>query len=122
MAFKIKRVYEAPTLEDGRRVLVDRLWPRGLKKSDAQLTVWMKDIAPSTGLRQWFHHEPTKFTEFKRRYTLELKKNAALPKLRQMGKGDVVTLLYAARDPHVNHAVVLLKVLRGRAAVSPPAR
>jgi uncharacterized protein YeaO (DUF488 family) len=114
MAFKIKRVYAAPAVEDGSRVLVDRLWPRGLKKSSAQLTLWMKDIAPSTGLRQWFHRDPTRFTEFKRRYTLELKKNAALPKLRQLGKGHVVTLLYGARDPQVNHAVVLLQALRGR--------
>jgi uncharacterized protein YeaO (DUF488 family) len=114
MAFKIKRVYEAPAIEDGRRVLVDRLWPRGLKKADARIDLWMKEIAPTPTLRQWFDHDPARFTEFTRRYTLELKKNAALPQLRQMGKADVVTLLYGARDPHVNHAIVLLNVLRRR--------
>jgi uncharacterized protein YeaO (DUF488 family) len=95
-------------------VLVDRLWPRGLKKADAHLTSWMKDVAPSTQLRQWFHHDLLRFAEFKGRYLKELAKNPALPELRKLGRGKVVTLLYGAKDPEVNHAVVLLKALRGR--------
>lgn len=91
---------------------MDRLWPRGLKKADAHITSWMKDIAPSPSLRQWFGHEPDKFAEFKRRYTTELRKNPALSNLRKLGKDQTVTLLYGARDPEVNHAVVLLSLLR----------
>jgi uncharacterized protein YeaO (DUF488 family) len=112
MTFKIKRIYEPPAAADGARVLVDRLWPRGLKKADAHITSWMKDIAPSPSLRQWFGHEPDKFAEFKRRYTTELRKNPALSNLRKLGKDQTVTLLYGARDPEVNHAVVLLSLLR----------
>jgi uncharacterized protein YeaO (DUF488 family) len=119
MAFKIKRVYEAPTGDDGTRVLVDRLWPRGLKKSDAQVSLWMKEIAPTPGLRVWFNHDPLKFPGFKRRYALELARNAALPNLRELGKKNAVTLLYAARDPKVNHATVLLDVLRKRGPQHP---
>jgi uncharacterized protein YeaO (DUF488 family) len=112
MTFKIKRIYDPPAAADGARVLVDRLWPRGLKKADAHITSWMKDIAPSPSLRQWFGHEPDKFAEFKRRYTTELRKNPALSNLRKLGKDQTVTLLYGARDPEVNHAVVLLSLLR----------
>ena len=114
MAFQIKRVYEPASLEDGTRVLIDRLWPRGLKKSDAHLASWLKDIAPSPKLRLWFGHQPERFAEFRRRYTAELGKNPALPELRRLGRGQRVTLLYGARDPEVNHAAVLLSVLRGR--------
>jgi uncharacterized protein YeaO (DUF488 family) len=116
MTFRIKRVYEPASPEDGVRVLVDRLWPRGLKKTDVDLASWMKDVAPSAALRQWFSHEPERFTEFKRRYTAELRNNPALPELRKLGKGQLVTLLYAAHDPQINHAVVLLSVLRGKRA------
>jgi len=116
MTFQIKRVYDPPSPKDGDRILIDRLWPRGLKKTDAQLTSWMKDVAPSAPLRTWFGHEAERFDEFERRYTTELKNNPALPELRKLGKGHLVTLLYAAHDPQINHAVVLLSVLRGKRA------
>jgi uncharacterized protein YeaO (DUF488 family) len=112
MSFKIKRAYEKATADDGQRVLVDRLWPRGLSRANAKLTVWMKEIAPTPDLRKWFDHDPARFVEFKRRYGLELAKNPALSELRSLGKKDVVTLVYGARDPEVNHANVLLDALR----------
>jgi uncharacterized protein YeaO (DUF488 family) len=115
MPFEIKRAYESAHPSDGVRVLVDRLWPRGLKKSDAHLAAWMKDVAPSPKLRVWFGHAPERFAEFRRRYRAELTRNAAVADLRQQGRGRRVTLVYAARDPEVNHAVVLLAALRGRA-------
>jgi uncharacterized protein YeaO (DUF488 family) len=114
MSFKIKRAYEAPQPSDGVRVLVDRLWPRGLKKSDAHLAAWQKDVAPSPKLRVWFGHAPERFAEFRRRYRSELTGNPAVAELRKQGRGKRVTLVYAARDPKVNHAVVLLAALRGR--------
>jgi uncharacterized protein YeaO (DUF488 family) len=116
MAFRIKRVYEDPADDDGTRVLVDRLWPRGLKKSTARIALWMKEIAPSPDLRQWFDHDPAKFAAFSKRYTAELANNPALPELRLLGRSKVVTLLYGAHDPKVNHAVVLLAALRRRAS------
>ena len=112
MTFRIKRVYEAPSSSDGRRILVDRLWPRGLKKTDAALDEWLKDVAPSVALRRWFGHDPERFTEFKRKYKAELNKNPALGQLRQWGRNRRVTLLYAAHNPEVNHAVVLRSVLQ----------
>jgi len=112
MSFKIKRVYEAPSASDGTRVLVDRLWPRGLSKAAARLDLWMKEVAPSPALRKWFGHDPARFTEFKRRYRAELTTNAALEELRKLGGRRRVTLLYGAKDPEVNHAVVLLQALR----------
>ena len=112
MAFQIKRAYEPPSPSDGTRVLVDRLWPRGLRKADAHVALWMMDVAPSPELRVWFHHDPERFTEFRRRYTSELRKNPALAELRKVGKGKPVTLLYAAHDPKVNHALVLKSALR----------
>ena len=116
MAFQIKRVYDPASPKDGTRVLVDRLWPRGLKKSDAHVALWMKDVAPSPGLRTWFHHDPERFAEFRSRYERELKDNPALLELRKLGKGKPVTLLYAAHDPKVNHALVLQSALSGRGA------
>jgi uncharacterized protein YeaO (DUF488 family) len=114
MSFQIKRVYEPASPADGTRVLVDRLWPRGLKKTDAHLAAWLKDIAPSPKLRLWFGHQPERFVEFRRRYTAQLRKSPALAELRKLGRGHQVTLLYGARDPEINHAAVLLSVLRGR--------
>jgi uncharacterized protein YeaO (DUF488 family) len=114
VTFQIKRIYEVASPEDGERVLVDRLWPRGLRKADAHLTLWMKDVAPSPALRTWFGHDPSRFTEFSHRYIKQLAGLPALDDLRQLGKRKKVTLLYAARDPQVNHAAVLLSVLRGR--------
>ena len=112
MTFYIKRVYDKPAKSDGMRILVDRLWPRGVKKIDAKLDRWMKEVAPSQELRKWFGHEPERFAEFKRRYRRELSKEA-LTELRKLGKGRTVTLLYGARDPEMNQAAVLLSLLRG---------
>jgi uncharacterized protein YeaO (DUF488 family) len=114
MAFQIKRIYEPAKTADGARILVDRLWPRGVKKSTARLTLWMKDIAPSPGLRVWFDHRPERFGQFRRRYERELANNPAIAELRKLGRGKPVTLLCAAHDPKINHAVVLQSVLRAR--------
>jgi uncharacterized protein YeaO (DUF488 family) len=112
MTFQIKRVYEPAIAADGTRVLVDRLWPRGIRKADAKWAQWMKDVAPSPDLRRWFDHQPERFAEFTHRYKRELRGTAALEQLRKLGQKNVVTLLYAAHDPHINHAAVLLSVLR----------
>jgi uncharacterized protein YeaO (DUF488 family) len=116
MSFQLKRVYDAPAASDGTRILVDRLWPRGLKKTDGQLDGWMKEVAPSPDLRVWFDHQAERFDEFARRYKEEIASNAAVGALRTLGARKRVTLLYGARDPKVNHAVVLLSVLRGSPA------
>jgi uncharacterized protein YeaO (DUF488 family) len=112
MTFEIKRVYEPTAPSDGLRVLVDRLWPRGVSKAKAHLDEWMKDIAPSPRLRQWFGHRPERFAEFKKRYVRELADNPDVADLRSLGRRAHVTLLYGARDPQVNHAVVLQSVLK----------
>ena len=114
MAFRIKRVYDPPAPADGARILVDRLWPRGLKKAEAKLDRWMKEVAPSAALRTWFGHEPARFAEFRKRYAAEMAGSPALAELRKLGRGRVVTLLYGARDPQQNQAVVLLDLLRRR--------
>lgn len=110
---RIKRVYEAPEGSDGKRILVDRLWPRGLKKEDAALDGWDKDVAPSPALRKWFGHDPDRWTEFQRRYEAELKHDpqAAKALLEQYGKKRF-TLLYAAHDEEHNHALVLARFLK----------
>jgi len=108
----IKRAYDPPSPQDGSRILVDRLWPRGLSKKKLALDGWIKDVAPSPALRKWFGHEPERFTEFAKRYRAELKGNAALDELRSL-KGKI-TLVYGAKDPRINHAVVLAKVLKRR--------
>jgi uncharacterized protein YeaO (DUF488 family) len=111
--FQIKRVYDPPATADGARVLVDRLWPRGLRKEDAKLTLWAKDAAPSPTLRQWFGHRPDHWDKFQDRYRAELAANAAaLAPLYELKKGGRVTLLYGARDPEFNHARVLAEYLR----------
>ncbi|MGB6448792.1 MAG: DUF488 domain-containing protein [Xanthobacteraceae bacterium] len=112
MTFQIKRVYEPAKPSDGIRVLVDRLWPRGVKKATAHLDYWMKDVAPSPRLRLWFGHRRERFAEFGKRYKKELNGNAELAELRNLGRGALITLLYGARDPQVNHALVLQSVLR----------
>ena len=110
---KLKRVYEPPEENDGIRILVDRLWPRGLSKEKAQVDLWLKEIAPSTELRKWFAHDPEKWSEFKKRYTSELKENKeAVSVLKQEMKKDTVTLLYGAKDKEHNDAVVLLAFLK----------
>jgi uncharacterized protein YeaO (DUF488 family) len=112
MSFRIKRIYETALPTDGLRVLVDRLWPRGVAKVDAHLDQWMKEVAPSPALRTWFAHDPERFAEFGRRYRAELKDNAAVAVLRKLGSRKRVTLLYAAHDPEVNHALVLCAWLK----------
>lgn len=111
----LKRVYETPSPQDGLRVLVDRLWPRGLTKERAAVDMWAKEIAPSTELRKWFGHDPDKWKQFQTRYRSELRKNkAVLAELkRQIGR-KTVTLVYGARDQEHNEAVVLQKMLAGR--------
>ncbi len=105
---QIKRVYETATGNDGYRVLVDRLWPRGMTKEKAAVDLWLKEVAPSTELRQWFNHDPVRFEEFKLRYLEELGHNPAMARLTGIVKDyPTVTLVYAAKDPAVNHAVVL---------------
>src|SRR3569833_87129 len=111
MTFRIKRIYEPSSSTDGTRVLVDRLWPRGVKKANAHIDAWMKDVAPSPALRQWFQHDPERFDAFRKRYLSELKNYAALADLRKHGKAKTVTLLYAAHDPLINHARVLQAAL-----------
>lgn len=110
--FHIKRVYEAPAPGDGARVLVDRLWPRGISKDAAKLTSWHKEVAPSTKLRQEFNHRPERWKEFQLHYRAELKANAAaLAPLYELQKHGRVTLLYGARDEEHNHARVLAEYL-----------
>ena len=108
MQIKIKRVYEAPAKTDGKRILVDRLWPRGLTKEKAAVDIWLKEIAPGTALRKWFDHDPQKWSEFKKKYRQELANNAAqVALLKAAYKKGAVTLLYAAKDEAHNDALVL---------------
>ncbi|NLC24127.1 DUF488 family protein [Oxalobacter vibrioformis] len=114
MEIVIKRAYEPVSADDGFRVLIDRLWPRGLSKEKAHIDFWDKHIAPSTELRKWFNHEPGKFTEFTRRYEAELKEETeALGELKEKVRGQKkVSLIYGAKDPEINHARVLQAYLR----------
>ena len=112
---RVRRVYDAPSPADGARVLVDRIWPRGLRKDAARLTEWAKDAAPSTELRQWYGHDPEKFQEFRRRFLDELSgrpQRAELGKLRALAAAGPVTLLTATRDVDHSQAAVLAQVLR----------
>jgi len=113
---RIARVYEAPGKSDGWRVLVDRLWPRGLTKEAAKADEWMKEIAPSDALRKWFGHEPKRWIGFQKRYRAELrKKKDLIGRLRQAEREhDTVTLLYGAKDEEHNQAVVLRDVLKAK--------
>lgn len=114
---QLKRAYAPAEPSDGMRILVDRLWPRGVSKERADLTEWMKEIAPSTGLRQWFGHEPTRWPEFQRRYRAELAGHQqALNQIRALALKGRVTLVYGARDEVHNDAVVLRQVLLGEVA------
>jgi len=109
---QIKRIYETPLAEDGYRMLVDRLWPRGVKKEDAKLDEWNKNLPPSVELRKWFGHKSDRFKEFECKYRLELSKlKEELKRVKDIAKHSNLTLLYGAKYPHFNHAVVLLKVL-----------
>jgi len=107
-SIKIKRVYELPDQHDGRRILVDRLWPRGLTKEKAGIDLWLKEIAPSTELRKWFDHDPGRWEEFKDRYLAELKDNHEQIRLlkQELDKG-IVTLVYAAKDEEHKQAIVI---------------
>ena len=111
---RTKRIYEPATRKDGCRVLVDRIWPRGVSRQRAQISDWLQAVAPSTDLRRWFGHDPEKWTEFVRRYRRELRhKPFELSSLRALVRTQwVVTLVYAARDEHRNNAVVLRQLLR----------
>jgi uncharacterized protein YeaO (DUF488 family) len=112
---KLKRAYEPPAVDDGTRVLIDRLWPRGVSKKDAALDQWMKDIAPSTELRTWFGHDPARWEEFRRRYAEEVRQNGdLLARLRSLARQGRVTLVYSAHDEMHNDAVVLRELLLGR--------
>ncbi len=105
---RIKRAYEAPSPEDGERILIDRLWPRGLKKEALQLTEWNKELSPSTELRHWFNHQHELWPEFRRRYAAELAQHAdQFNALRERARKGVITLVYSARDETVNNAVAL---------------
>ncbi len=114
MPFQTKRIYDLPAPQDGIRILVDRLCPRGVAKAKARLDYWMKDIAPTPDLRTWFSHKPERFSEFSKRYREQLAVNPAVAGLRKLGRGRTVKLLYGARDPKINHAAVLQAVLRGK--------
>jgi uncharacterized protein YeaO (DUF488 family) len=111
----VKRVYETPAKADGQRVLVDRLWPRGVSKKDAELTLWLKEIAPSDELRKWFGHEPERWPEFQKRYRAELDANGdAVAELRDLLREGKVTLLYGAHDEAHNNAVALAGYLEAQ--------
>lgn len=111
----VKRIYEPAAKSDGFRVLVDRLWPRGISKSDAKLDLWLPDLGPSTALRQWFNHDPDRWVEFQRRYHVELKeKTDLLSTIAQQAKTGPLTLLYSAKDEEHNQAVALRSFLLKR--------
>ncbi len=110
-----KRVYEEPGARDGKRFLVERLWPRGMKKEAVQLDAWLKEVAPSDTLRRWYHHDPDKWEEFRRRYKAELdKKPEAWQPIMEAARRGKVTLLYSARDTERNNAVALEEYLERR--------
>lgn len=113
----IKRIYEPTSPEDGKRILIDRLWPRGKSKKEADIDEWMKQIAPSNELRKWFAHDPQKFNEFTKRYRRELEDSAfqeEISLLVQMHKEGTITLLYSAKDEEFNQAIVLKEYLLGK--------
>ena len=113
MDVRLKRAYDEPAEDDGYRVLVDRLWPRGVARDRARLDEWARELAPSTELRRWFGHDPARFEEFRGRYETELEKQRVkLDELRRRAREETVTLVYAARDTEHNDAVVLADVLR----------
>ena len=115
MDLRVKRIYEDPAPDDGARVLVDRLWPRGVSKSRGQLDAWLREIGPSDELRKWFGHDPSRWDEFADRYAAELdKKPELVEELEALATNGRVTLLYSARDEHHNQAVVLESYLKER--------
>jgi uncharacterized protein YeaO (DUF488 family) len=109
---QIKRVYDPPSKSDGERILIDRLWPRGLSKEKVDISVWLKDVAPSNELRKWFHHEESNWEEFRRRYWKELDQNPGpVEQIRERANKGTITLLYSARDEQHNQAVALQEYL-----------
>src|SRR5512135_2589208 len=105
---KIKRIYDQASPEDGKRIYIDRLWPRGRRKEEVKIDEWLKEISPSDALRKWFGHDPSKYAEFKRRYTKELEKHSEiLGKISKEAKRKTVTLLFSARDVEHNNATVM---------------
>jgi uncharacterized protein YeaO (DUF488 family) len=112
---KLKRAYDPPAADDGRRILIDRLWPRGLSKERAVIDQWMKDIAPSTELRKWFGHDPQRWDEFRRRYAKEVYQHAELlDQLRSLARQGPITLVYSAHDEKHNDAVELRELILGQ--------
>lgn len=111
----IKRIYDAPAPGDGRRILVDRLWPRGITKADAGIAYWAKEIAPSNELRKWYNHDPDKWDEFRQRYFAELDANpTGMQALSQHLDAPILTFLYGSKEPHLNNAVALQEYLQAR--------
>ncbi len=109
---RVKRIYEPASKDDGRRILIDRLWPRGITKEHADIDEWLKEIAPSNELRKWFSHDPSKWQEFKRRYAKELEKKQELVEtLKSEAKHGRITLVFSAKDSEHNNAVALLEIL-----------
>jgi len=109
---KIKRIYDPAFPGDGKRIYIDRLWPRGMKKEEVKIDEWLKDISPSDSLRKWFGHDPSKYAEFKKRYTKELEKHSEiLERIRKEGKKETITLLFSAKDVEHNNATVLKEIL-----------
>ncbi len=114
-SINIKRVYDDKHQDDGYRVFIDRLWPRGVSKNDAHFDEWLKDIAPTTELRKWFDHDPDRFDELRERYKKELQEHKEeLDKLRKRAKCEKITLLFAAKDTKMNNAVVVKEVIEGK--------
>ena len=114
-SIRLKRAYDSAGSGDGTRILVDRLWPRGVRKADAAIDVWAKDIAPSTALRKWFGHDPARWHEFRRRYSEEIhRRRDRLDELRTLARKGPITLVFAAHDEAHNDAVVLREILLGR--------
>jgi uncharacterized protein YeaO (DUF488 family) len=112
MSIKLKRAYEKPGPEDGLRILVERLWPRGISKENARLDAWMKDVAPSNELRKWYNHDPAKWAEFKKRYFAELDgENDAVEALRKTVRGKKVTFVYGSKEEKYNSAAALKEYL-----------
>ena len=118
---RLKRAYDSASSGDGARILIDRLWPRGVRKADAAIDVWAKDIAPSTALRRWFGHDPARWHEFRRRYSEEIhRRRNRLDELRTLAQEGRITLVFAARDEAHNDAVVLREILLGRSTPRRP--
>ena len=114
---RLKRAYDSPAASDGYRILIDRLWPRGVSREKAHLDEWERELAPSTELRRWFGHDPARFSEFRRRYTEELSaQEDKLQELRRRARESTLTLVYGARDTEHNDAVVLAEILRDQGA------